>query len=43
MQLLGFDFDAGRLDVSTHPFCGGVPEDVRLTTRFAATTISSAA
>ncbi|HOM13634.1 MAG TPA: carboxypeptidase M32 [Rubrivivax sp.] len=35
MRLLGFDFDAGRLDVSTHPFCGGVPEDVRLTTRFA--------
>jgi carboxypeptidase Taq len=34
MTLLGFDFEAGRLDVSTHPFCGGVPEDVRLTTRF---------
>ncbi len=34
MQLLGFDFDGGRLDVSTHPFCGGVPEDVRMTTRF---------
>ncbi len=34
MALLGFDFEAGRLDVSTHPFCGGVPEDVRLTTRF---------
>lgn len=34
MRLLGFDFQAGRLDVSTHPFCGGVPEDVRLTTRF---------
>jgi carboxypeptidase Taq len=34
--LLGFDFDAGRLDVSTHPFCGGVPEDVRMTTRFRA-------
>ena len=33
-RLLGFDFEAGRLDVSTHPFCGGVPEDVRLTTRF---------
>jgi len=32
--LLGFDFERGRLDVSTHPFCGGVPEDVRLTTRF---------
>ena len=35
ITLLGFDFDAGRLDVSTHPFCGGVPEDVRMTTRFA--------
>jgi len=34
MQLLGFDFEAGRLDVSAHPFCGGVPEDVRMTTRF---------
>ena len=34
VRLLGFDFEAGRLDVSTHPFCGGVPEDVRLTTRF---------
>ena len=34
MGLLGFDFEAGRLDVSTHPFCGGVPEDVRITTRF---------
>lgn len=34
MALLGFDFAAGRLDVSTHPFCGGVPEDVRITTRY---------
>ena len=34
MALLGFDFDAGRLDVSTHPFCGGVAEDVRITTRY---------
>jgi carboxypeptidase Taq len=34
MKLLGFDFAGGRLDVSTHPFCGGVPEDVRITTRF---------
>jgi carboxypeptidase Taq len=33
-RLLGFDLEAGRLDVSTHPFCGGVPEDVRLTTRY---------
>lgn len=34
MQLLGFNFAGGRLDVSTHPFSGGAPEDVRLTTRF---------
>lgn len=34
MQVLGFNFDSGRLDVSTHPFCGGVPEDVRITTRY---------
>jgi len=34
MRLLEFDFDAGRLDQSTHPFSGGVPEDVRLTTRY---------
>jgi len=32
--LLGFDFEAGRMDVSAHPFCGGVPEDVRMTTRY---------
>jgi len=36
MKLLQFDFDGGRLDVSTHPFTGGVPEDVRLTTRYSA-------
>ncbi len=34
MKLLRFDFEAGRLDQSTHPFSGGVPEDVRLTTRY---------
>lgn len=34
MKLLQFDFDAGRLDVSVHPFCGGVAEDVRITTRY---------
>ncbi|MDD1791717.1 carboxypeptidase M32 [Enterovibrio sp. ZSDZ42] len=34
MQILGFDFNHGRLDVSTHPFCGGVPTDVRITTRY---------
>lgn len=34
MELLGFDFNHGRLDVSAHPFCGGVPTDVRITTRY---------
>ena len=34
MKKLGFDFTRGRLDVSHHPFCGGVPEDVRITTRY---------
>jgi carboxypeptidase Taq len=32
---IGFDFDAGRLDVTTHPFCSGVgPGDCRITTRY---------
>ena len=32
---IGFDFDAGRRDKSTHPFCGGSnPDDVRWTTRY---------
>ncbi|MDH5750008.1 MAG: carboxypeptidase M32, partial [Rhodospirillales bacterium] len=34
MAALGFDFDFGRLDVSLHPFCGGTPDDVRITTRY---------
>jgi len=34
MTALGFDFDHGRLDISHHPFCGGVPDDVRITTRY---------
>ncbi len=34
MAALGFDFAHGRLDVSHHPFCGGVPSDVRITTRY---------
>ena len=34
MAAVGFDFDHGRLDVSLHPFCGGVPDDVRITTRY---------
>ena len=34
MQQVGFDFRHGRLDTSLHPFCGGVPDDVRITTRY---------
>lgn len=34
MKRIGFDFEHGRLDVSHHPFCGGVPRDVRITTRY---------
>ena len=33
-RAVGFDFEHGRLDVSLHPFCGGVPDDVRITTRY---------
>jgi carboxypeptidase Taq len=32
---IGFDFEGGRLDVTTHPFCSGIgPGDTRLTTRY---------
>jgi len=34
MELLGFDFNAGRLDTSLHPFSGGTPDDLRITTRY---------
>ena len=34
MELLGFDFERGRLDESIHPFCGGSPDDVRITTHY---------
>lgn len=34
MKAVGFDFAHGRLDTSHHPFCGGVPDDVRITTRY---------
>jgi len=34
MERIGFDFAHGRLDESAHPFCGGVSDDVRLTTRY---------
>lgn len=32
---IGFDFEAGRLDVTVHPFCSNLgPGDTRLTTRY---------
>jgi carboxypeptidase Taq len=32
---IGYDFDAGRIDVSVHPFCTGLgPGDTRITTRY---------
>jgi carboxypeptidase Taq len=34
MERIGFDFAHGRLDISAHPFCGGSPDDVRITTRY---------
>lgn len=34
VEKLGFDYSRGRLDRSTHPFCGGNPLDLRMTTRY---------
>ncbi|MES2659390.1 MAG: carboxypeptidase M32 [Verrucomicrobiota bacterium] len=34
-EAIGFDFDAGRIDTTTHPFCTTLgPRDIRLTTRY---------
>lgn len=34
-ESIGFDFSAGRIDTTTHPFCTTLgPHDVRLTTRY---------
>ncbi|MDD7804165.1 MAG: carboxypeptidase M32 [Endozoicomonas sp. (ex Botrylloides leachii)] len=41
MSSIGFDFKHGRLDVSHHPFCNGVPDDVRITTRYATSSFIS--
>lgn len=34
MDVMGVDPAWARLDISAHPFCGGTPEDIRITTRF---------
>ena len=34
-ESIGFDFEAGRIDTTVHPFCSGMaPFDTRLTTRY---------
>jgi len=34
-EAMGFDFEAGRIDTTTHPFCTEMgPKDCRLTTRY---------
>jgi len=33
-QDAGLDFASARLDRSAHPFCGGTPTDIRITTRY---------
>ncbi len=34
MRIIGFPFEQGRLDTSLHPFSGGTPDDLRITTRY---------
>ncbi len=35
LRTMGFDMNAARLDVTTHPFCSGIaPGDTRMTTRY---------
>jgi carboxypeptidase Taq len=39
---IGFDFEAGRIDTTTHPFCTELgPRDCRLTTRYDVTDFTS--
>ena len=42
MGVVGFPFDHGRLDESHHPFSGGTPEDLRITTRYEEANFASA-
>ena len=40
---MGFNWKAGRLDTSPHPFCSGFsPQDVRITTRYSTTEVTKA-
>lgn len=41
-EATGFDFNAGRIDTTTHPFCTTLgPRDTRLTTRYDETDLTS--
>jgi len=43
LKEMGFDFEAGRLDESVHPFATGLgPGDVRITTRYLENDVASA-
>ncbi|MCA9538249.1 MAG: carboxypeptidase M32 [Myxococcales bacterium] len=41
IEAIGFDPTHGRVDISHHPFCGGAPDDVRITTRYDAADFGS--
>lgn len=41
-ERIGLDFDHARLDRSAHPFSGGTPTDVRITTRYDAADFTQA-
>jgi carboxypeptidase Taq len=41
-ERIGLDYDHARLDESLHPFCGGTPADVRLTTFYDEDDVSKA-
>lgn len=43
LKEMGFDFEAGRLDISAHPFATGLsPGDVRITTHYLENDVTSA-
>ncbi len=41
-ERVGLDFTHARLDESAHPFCGGTPTDVRITTRYTTDSVAQA-
>ncbi len=41
-QRVGLDYDHARLDESLHPFCGGTPTDIRITTFYSEAEVSKA-